>query len=75
MSEPEVKYIEVESIKVIHLEPGDYLFLKHPARLSARDLENIRSTVAKDMPEIAGRVMILEEGMDIGVIRPEVIKK
>jgi hypothetical protein len=69
MNDTEPKYIEVESIKVIHLEPGDYLILEHPRVLSNAAYKNLLETVSEKFPILKGRIMILEEGMTAKVLR------
>ena len=69
MSDPEPKYIEVESIKIIHLEPGDLLFLEYPGVLSDHAQERIKTSISKFAPILVGRIIILEEGMTAKVLR------
>jgi len=69
MSDPEPKYIEVESIKVIHLEPGDLLILEYPGVLSDSAHQRIKHVVSEFAPMLMGRIIILEQGLTAKVLR------
>ncbi len=67
---PKIDFIQ--EMKVLNLKPGDVVILKTQTIIHSRDAaESLRKAVAD---YIGGgiKVMLLEEGMDIGVLRQEV---
>jgi hypothetical protein len=59
----------IEKVKVLNLEKDDVLVLKTFGKLPDQTMRNIWSAVKPIFPN--NQVMILEEGMDIGVIHIE----
>ena len=67
---PNGQEIPLESREVRSLRPGDYIVLRHPRVLRPEAIERLkmlRETLG--LPE--GRVIVLEEGMEMSVVRPE----
>ena len=66
-----VEYLE--SMQKLDVKDGDILILKHPGPLSAQAYTSLKNCI-EDAIERFGfkvHVMILEEGMGIGVLRPK----
>lgn len=59
----------IEKFGVLKIEPGDIVVLKHPHRLSFEAHERLRK-VFKDL--VNAKVIILEDGMDIGVLKEKI---
>ena len=66
--------IEVESLQVVHLEPGDCLLLKFTGHLSESAMRNIKEMILKALPQLGdlNKVIVLDESAEaVGVIRTE----
>lgn len=59
----------IEAMKVLTLQPGDALVLKVDARLTRADASSIAQHVCEALGDIP--VLVLERGMDLGVLRKE----
>lgn len=62
----------IKSMQVLTLKEGDILVLKTLALLSDSNIKRINSIIDEYLPpNLVGKVklMVLEEGMDIGVLR------
>ena len=62
----------IKSMQVLTLKEGDILVLKTLALLSDSSIKRINSIIDEYLPpNLVGKVklMVLEEGMDIGVLR------
>ena len=62
----------VQEIKILKLEPGDIVVLKYPGVLKKEIAERIMAHVNEIINEIIkekNRTMILEDGMDLDVLR------
>ena len=70
MSKRKIKYIEVESLKLIRLQPGDFLVFEAPDRLARDVTEAIRNEMARILPGI--KVLILDSGMKVSAFAPPV---
>ena len=71
---PEPKIDFIQSLSKLEFKDGDIIVLKTPNRLSkdSREyLEKFIGSISKALP-VKVRMIILEDGMDIGILRPEV---
>lgn len=57
----------IEHLGVLKIEPGDTIVIKSPVLLSTEQVERIKECVSRHFPQ--NRVMLLEAGKDIGVIK------
>lgn len=64
----------IEKIKILNLEDGDIICLLHPGRLSRQAFEGLKAAVNDVFPQLKDRILILDEGMDITVIRSSALK-
>jgi hypothetical protein len=64
----EVEFLE--AMQVLELKPGDIIVLKHGGRLPEIAHRRIRESFQHIAP--FHKVIILEEGMEIGVLREDV---
>lgn len=62
----------VEKIKILQVQPGDIVVFQHPGILSGIAHENIRAILREILPDNV-QILILEEGADIKLLRPEPI--
>jgi hypothetical protein len=69
--DPKVDFIQ--AMQVLRLEKDDIVVMKSPDTLSEAVVRNIIETVKKVLGT-GVKVMILEQGMDIGVLHKEPIK-
>ena len=65
----------IEAVKIIRPKKGDAIVLKYPGRLSLEALENLKETFKKGALAKLGLldtpIIILEEGLDIEILRKE----
>jgi hypothetical protein len=60
----------IPSVELLRPQPGDIVVLLHPGRLPPVAIENLHKSIKPLLP--AGvRAIVLEEGMDIKLLRPE----
>ena len=64
----------VEKIKALDLKSGDIVLVRYPGSLSERACGNIRESLSRELDVNANKILILEEGMDIKLIRTETLK-
>lgn len=62
----------VKNMQVLEIKPGDLIVLRHPMRLSSHAHQQLTDTLRKILDEqgFNNRIVVLEEGMEIGIIRP-----
>lgn len=58
----------LKDMQILKVQPGDLVILRYDGILSYEDTAYIKSRLEGDLPD-GVKVVILEEGMDIGVIR------
>jgi len=59
--------IVIESIRKVLIESNDFVFIKIPHALTADQHDRIVSQFERIIPDVKGRVIILENGADIAV--------
>ena len=57
------------SMAALHVQPGDIIVLRVAGRVSDHGLRILRKTMEEIWPH--NKCVILEEGMDIGVVRAD----
>lgn len=62
----------IKSVDLLHAQPGDVLVLLYSGHLHAQEAERITGTLKNLVPESV-EVLILENGMGIKLLRPELI--
>lgn len=62
----DTKTIEIESLKVLQLQPNDVLVLTCETLMSDSEKKNVSTRLAKLFPN---KILILDSGVDIAVIR------
>lgn len=60
--------LDLESISVVNIEPGDVIVLQHRQRLTSLALEHIGKAMRRVFPD--NEFMILEDGVTMDVYRP-----
>jgi hypothetical protein len=70
MSEETKKPEWLKDMQVLRLRPGDVIVLRSKRPISGPEYEIIKAVMTERFPN--NRTMILEDGMDIGVISGEV---
>ena len=68
----------LKSMQKLEIKDGDIIVLRHPKILKTETMINTRSQFKKVIEEFTGyriKVLILEEGMEIGVLRPDLNRK
>lgn len=61
----------IESIRILHIEPGDVLVLEHPSKLGRDYSQRLRDRIAeilKDNGYIDFKIIVLEEGMRVSAL-------
>ena len=72
MIESEIKSFGcMESMQKLDIKSGDILVLRHPDTLSGDAVRSIRGWVIDYLKPIGIRVVVLESGMSVGVLRKE----
>lgn len=63
----------LKTMQKLDVKDGDIIVIKNPYKLSAETYTNLRLAIQKILKEYGYnvKVMILEDGMDIGVLRKE----
>lgn len=64
----------IEKIKVLNLEEGDVICLTTPHSLSHEAWVRLRHDLADCFKTKPNRILLLEEGMDLKIIRSEALK-
>lgn len=60
----------LEHMTVVNVRPGDVVVLRAPHRLTREEHDRVRETAEQCFPDDM-RVIVVEGGMDVGVIRGE----
>jgi hypothetical protein len=60
----------LNTVKVLSIKDGDAIVIKSPDFLSEDQVEFISSTIKKQFPN--NGILIIEGGMDIGVLKREI---
>jgi hypothetical protein len=73
LAEMEERISWLQSMQKLDMKDGDIVVLRHPLVLSKEAIKNICTTVKEIIKESGFnvKVMFLEEGLDIGVLRKE----
>jgi hypothetical protein len=58
-------------IAVLTLKPGDYLILRAEQKLSMEAVERLHNAFRRSLPELVGRVLVLDGGLEMAILRPE----
>lgn len=66
--------ILVEKIKVLNLDDGDILCVLNPGVLNDQAYERLKESINEHLPQLKGRVLIFEQGIDLKVIRSAALK-
>lgn len=61
--------IDIEDIKLINLNPGDYLVVQCKGRISTENANTIRDTFNRRAPDIADRVIVVDDQISLAVLR------
>ena len=70
----DIKFLQ--SMQKLEIKEGDIVVLRHPCKLSEQAVTNLKTQI-KELIRSGGfnvKVMVLEEGMDIGVLQREILK-
>ena len=62
------------SMKILNVKDGDIVVLRHPMKLSNSAIENIKTVIKPvfDKHGLDVTIMVIEENMDIGVLRKKI---
>jgi hypothetical protein len=60
--------ITIADLSRVALEPGDILLIRSPKRLTLQSVDSLKKAIREGLP--GHRVLVLEEGLDLAVIRP-----
>jgi len=66
----------LQSMQKLEIKEGDIIVLRHSCRLSEQAAANLKSQI-EEIIRSSGfniKVMVLEDGMDIGVLQKEILK-
>ncbi len=70
---PEPKIDFIQSFGKLEFQDGDIIVLKHPRALSDKSLAHLQKFVEEHIvPRGKAKVVVLEDGMDIGILRHKV---
>ena len=61
----------IESFGKLDLKDGDIVILKHPMILGKNAAVRLREAVEDILKPFNVKIMVIENGMDIGILRPE----
>lgn len=64
----------IESAVLLRPQPGDIVIVRHPGRISSEAVRHISKALLGVLPP-GCRIVILEDGMDIKLLRPEKAEK
>ncbi len=68
--EPQIDFIK--EMQVLRVQPGDVIILKSPVHYSEAAIKHTRESFEKAFPDLIAqgiKVILFEEGLDIGVLR------
>jgi hypothetical protein len=63
--------IPFADMAVLTFKPGDYLVLRADQELSMEAVESLHDAFRRLFPELVGRVIVLDGGLDMAILRPE----
>ena len=61
----------MESMQKLDIKSGDILVIKHPDQLRSEDISSVRAWMEDIMKPLDVKVVVLESGMALGVLRKE----
>lgn len=74
MSETEglqIRWVDV-AVQAVTIQPGDILIVHYPALMSHSMVERLIQHIRTSCPQLAShQILVLQEGMSLGVLRPE----
>jgi len=76
MSEPPrnmtaAELLDVTEVERLALRPGDFLVFKSPRRLTDAEYAELKERIQASLAGLSVRTMLLEDGLDVQVIRSE----
>lgn len=77
LAEMEKRVNFLQSMQKLDVKDGDIIVLRHPQRLSAIAHDNLKVSIEKSIKHFGLniRVLVLEENMDIGVLRKNNVRE
>lgn len=63
--------IPIDRLQVVGIQKGDYLVVKLEHPVTEVVAARIKRSVAEEVPEVAGRVLVTDGGVELEVVRPE----
>jgi len=66
---PEPKIDFIQSFGKLEYQDGDIIILKYPGALSAKSHDELLKFVEKHIAPTNAKAVVLEDGMDIGLLR------